>query len=97
LPIEAVYPGHGPIFRGLKDLIPERLKKQEQRAEKVLSFIKEEPLTVFQACQKLFPKQYEKEFGLTMSETVGQLDYLESIGLLKAEQGTNGIIYSVKA
>ncbi|MDC3414473.1 MBL fold metallo-hydrolase [Aquibacillus sp. 3ASR75-11] len=83
--ITTVYPGHGPYFSDVRNLIDIRLEKQEQRAGKVLSFLKEGGLTAFQVCALLFQKQMDKEFGLTMSETIGQLDYLEDQQKIRKE------------
>ncbi len=81
--IEKVYPGHGEIFEHVKPLITQRLKSQEARAAKVLTMIeKEESITAYQVCEKLFPRHIHSQFGLTMSETVGQLDYLEANQLI---------------
>ncbi|SDL64208.1 MBL fold metallo-hydrolase [Sediminibacillus halophilus] len=77
LGIHTVYPGHGPIFTEAESLIDKRLKKQEQRADRVREILEDGSKTAFQICERLFPNQIDKEFGLTMSETIGQLDYLE--------------------
>lgn len=75
-PINRVLPGHGVIFENAHELILDRFKKHEERAEKIRHFILEEHLTAFEICQKLFPQIYKREFGLTMSETIGHLDLL---------------------
>ncbi|KHE72185.1 MBL fold metallo-hydrolase [Halobacillus sp. BBL2006] len=75
--IGTVYPGHGKIFEGAHELICSRLKKQEERAEKVLNMFGDKSLSAYEVCKQLFPKHIETQFGLTMSETLGQLDYLE--------------------
>lgn len=82
--IGMVYPGHGNTFEGAHELIQKRLRKQEERAEKVRLMFKEGPMTAYEVCTKLFPKHIESQFGLTMSETIGQLDYLESTNQIKA-------------
>ncbi|HLR62479.1 MAG TPA: MBL fold metallo-hydrolase [Lentibacillus sp.] len=82
LNIQTVYPGHGEIFTNVGDLIPVRLQKQEQRANKVYDFLTAKTQTPFEICKQLFPKQYENQLSLTMSETIGQLDYLENQGLI---------------
>ncbi|WP_053219322.1 hypothetical protein [Virgibacillus senegalensis] len=46
--------------------------------------------TAFQVCERLFPNHIEKEFGLTMSETIGQLDYLEACGHIQ-RMNINGL------
>jgi glyoxylase-like metal-dependent hydrolase (beta-lactamase superfamily II) len=79
-PISLVYTGHGEEIFQLEELIEKRLTRQHERAMTVLNWLKEEPLTVFEICQRLFPSVYKRELMLTISETVGQLDYLTSIG-----------------
>ncbi|MBO1514670.1 MBL fold metallo-hydrolase [Metabacillus bambusae] len=76
LPISLVYAGHGENIDEVHKLIAYRLKQQSERAELVRSFLAVKPLTAFQACQTLFPTIYHKQLILTISETVGQLDYL---------------------
>ncbi|MFC4558735.1 MBL fold metallo-hydrolase [Virgibacillus kekensis] len=77
LDIRKVFPGHGKIFTDTAGMIPVRLEKQEQRAGKVHSLLEAKPQTVFELCRQIFPRQYEKQLDLTISETVGQLDFLE--------------------
>ncbi|MGP4074317.1 MBL fold metallo-hydrolase [Halobacillus sp. K22] len=83
--IHMVYPGHGETFQNTYDLVIQRLKKQEERAHKVLNMFEEERLCAYDVCRRLFPKHVESQFGLTMSETIGQLDYLEHINSLNVE------------
>ncbi|MCG3024469.1 hypothetical protein, partial [Escherichia coli] len=64
-------------MKEVSKLVSERLTKQRERAEKVYQLLKNKPMSAFDVCKFLFPSVYEKELGLTMSETVGQLDYLE--------------------
>jgi len=77
LGIKMVLPGHGDSFSDIELLIPDRLKKQEQRATKVHTMLAKKAQTPFQICRHIFPKHYETQLDLTMSETIGQLDYLE--------------------
>lgn len=79
-PISLVYTGHGEEVYQLSDLIEKRLTRQHERAMTVHNWLKEEQLTVFEICKRLFPSVYQRELMLTMSETVAQLDYLSSIG-----------------
>ncbi|WP_407268839.1 MBL fold metallo-hydrolase [Radiobacillus sp. PE A8.2] len=80
LEIDKVFPGHGSVINHPTALIYSRLEKQEARAAKVLAFVQETSATAFEVCQYLFPKQIDQQFGLTMSEAIGQLDYLEMEG-----------------
>ncbi|MGG0716598.1 MBL fold metallo-hydrolase [Robertmurraya massiliosenegalensis] len=75
-PMSLVYSGHGEEIIDKNEHIHNRLSRQHERAEKVKKMLEKEPLTIFEACQLLFPKVYERQLSLTMSETVGQIDYL---------------------
>jgi glyoxylase-like metal-dependent hydrolase (beta-lactamase superfamily II) len=79
-PIQMVYTGHGEEVFQLKELVEKRLVHQHERAMKVKNWLNEEEMTVFEICKRLFPTVYQRELMLTISETVGQLDYLASIG-----------------
>jgi glyoxylase-like metal-dependent hydrolase (beta-lactamase superfamily II) len=91
-PISIAYTGHGDEVHDVHSLIPKRLEKQEERAQKVQQFLEGKEMTIFEVCQRLFPSVYKKELVLTLSETLGQLDYLESLNRVsKIER--NGIYY----
>lgn len=77
MPIHLVYSGHGDDIYNTNELIEKTLLHQHNRAYKVKNWLEKEALTVFEACQRLFPKAYKQEFGLTISETVAQFDYLD--------------------
>ncbi|WP_059171046.1 MBL fold metallo-hydrolase [Bacillus sp. FJAT-27445] len=79
-PIGMVYTGHGANVSRLPELIERRLARQHDRAMNVRDMLKEGPKTVFDLCRRLFPAAYERELGLTLSETAGQVDYLLSLG-----------------
>ena len=95
-PISKVYSGHGGEIDGEKvsDLIRYRFERQHNRAMQVKSMLQEKPLTGFEVCQRLFPKVYRQEVDLTLSETVGQLDYLEDLGEIELEMQSGVILYS---
>ncbi|WP_088068284.1 MBL fold metallo-hydrolase [Gottfriedia luciferensis] len=92
LPITKLYTGHGEPVTDVKGLVESRLDKQKARADKVLEMIKKQPLTAFEVCQMLFPKIYQKQLSLTLSETIGQLDYLENLGFIRLSERNNGIL-----
>lgn len=92
LPITKLYTGHGEPVTDVKGLVEIRLEKQRARAEKVLAMIRKQPLTAFEVCQMLFPKIYEKQLSLTLSETIGQLDYLENLGYIRLDERNDGIL-----
>lgn len=95
LGISTVYPGHGNNITNLDELVPVQLKRQEQRASKVFQMLQDGMQTPFQLCQKLFPKQIDKQLDLTMSETTGQLDFLEDQGKVKKAMHDGVYYYEV--
>lgn len=76
MPIQLVYSGHGMEIHNKNELIQIRLTEQRNRAYNVRNWLEKEPLTVFEACRRLFTKSYEKQLLLTISETIAQFDYL---------------------
>ncbi|MFE6169598.1 MBL fold metallo-hydrolase [Viridibacillus arvi] len=91
LPIEVLYSGHGEEIRNVHELVKERLEKQHKRAMKVYGMLEGGPKTTFELNIELFPYAYEKELGLTLSETIGQLDYLIDEGLVKEKMNDKGV------
>ena len=96
LPISFVYAGHSERIDEPKELIQRRLASQHGRAMRVRSMLEEKPSTVFEICKKLFPKVYKKQLGLTLSETMAQIDYLLNIDAIVGEKREYGIVYDVK-
>ncbi|AJD91370.1 hypothetical protein JMA_20530 [Jeotgalibacillus malaysiensis] len=89
-----VYPGHGEPVSHVVELVKNRLKKQHERAMYVKSLIEYKETTAFEVCKQLFPNIYKKQLGLTLSETVGQLDYLIYNGeITAADMNGEAIIY----
>jgi len=91
LPIKVVYSGHGEEVYNVHELVTERLEKQHQRALKVLGLLDFEEKTVYELTKELFPYAYEKELGLTLSETIGQIDYFLEDGLIAERLDDAGI------
>jgi len=94
--IEKIYSGHGEVVQDVHPLIEYRLQRQHQRALHMLTLLGDETLTIFELTKRLFPKVYEKELGLTLSETIGQIDYLMDNALL-VEELHEGVKYYRKA
>ena len=88
LNVSTLYTGHGGEVHNVRELVEERLAKQQARALKVREFL-QEPRSVFDVTKILFAKIYKTQLGLTLSETLGQLDYLVDNGLatIKEENG----------
>ena len=94
--ISRILSGHGDDVVNVKQLIHERLQKQETRALKVLELLKEKPMTAFEVCVKLFPVLYKKQLPLTISETVGQLDFLAYNQQVMIDSSSTQWIYYAK-
>ena len=94
LEISKEYAGHGGELTQIESLIDERLEKQRQRALKVYDLL-DIPQTNFEMTTQLFERIYQQQLGLTLSETLGQFDYLVDQGMVEIEN-RNGIHYYKK-
>jgi glyoxylase-like metal-dependent hydrolase (beta-lactamase superfamily II) len=95
LKLNVVHPGHGDPFSFAHDLIRKRLKDQEARASHIEEAVQDRPLTVFELCVRLFPKMYEKQLGLVVSEVAGHLDLLLEDGRI-VMQNNDGLYFYTK-
>ncbi|MER3111941.1 MBL fold metallo-hydrolase [Bacillus altitudinis] len=93
LPIQTIYPGHGQLITSHHELIEERFKKQEKRANTMYQLLQRKEMTAFHLCRTLFPGLYEEALFLTMSETVGQLDVLLAAGHIEEVQKDGTLYY----
>jgi len=93
LDISIAYTGHGPEVKKVHELIRRRLSRQHERALQVREMLQGNRMTTFELTRKLFPAVYQKELGLTLSETTAQLDYLLSLGFAKKETDALGTAY----
>ncbi|WP_042223521.1 MBL fold metallo-hydrolase [Oceanobacillus manasiensis] len=83
LEISHLLPGHGEIFTNVSEVVQARFDKQEKRAAHVFELLQSGKHTAFQLCQSIFPTRYETQIDLTLSEVVGQLDYLQARGMIR--------------
>jgi len=97
LSVDIIYTGHGNEVRNAHELIESRLVKQRERALKVRAMMDDGSRTIFQLTQELFPAVYEKELGLTLSETIGQTDYLVDEGLVSETRDEGGVLHYEQA
>ena len=97
LPISLTLSGHGDDISDTHELIKHNLTRQHGRAMQVKQMLEVKPQTGFEICKQLFPRVYQRELGLTISETVGQLDYLELLGEIKKEEQNGSNLYSVNS
>lgn len=92
LPVETIYAGHGEPVKNVQALIKERLAQQHERAMKVYSMLADGPKTIFELTTTLFPEVYKKELGLTLSETIGQIDYLVDLAMVTESRQENSVL-----
>ncbi|WP_146548614.1 MBL fold metallo-hydrolase [Rummeliibacillus suwonensis] len=96
LPIDKIYSGHGSEITNVQELVRERLEKQHIRAMKVLKLLEERPKNIFQINVEIFPIPYKSQLGLTLSQTIGQIDYLLDQDLITEVKDENGVYWYAK-
>ncbi|MFE0504970.1 MBL fold metallo-hydrolase [Peribacillus butanolivorans] len=85
LNVELVFSGHGMIIENPVDLLKERIKEIDEKANKYISIIKSGISTASGIAQLRYKEKYEKQFFNIMSEIIGYLDYLELQGEINKE------------
>jgi DNA-binding transcriptional ArsR family regulator len=80
LPARLVLGGHGdPIFDHVA-LIDERLRLHQRRARKILSMLRERPLSAYEIALRMWGNVAVTQAFLTISEVLGHLDLLVEEG-----------------
>ncbi|MEH7010933.1 MBL fold metallo-hydrolase [Neobacillus niacini] len=85
LNVEIVFSGHGIIIENPVDLLTERIKEIDEKANKYINIIKSGISTASGIAQLRYKEKYEKQFFNIMSQIIGYLDYLESQGKINKE------------
>ncbi|MGN4124733.1 MBL fold metallo-hydrolase [Lysinibacillus sphaericus] len=91
LPVNTMYTGHGANLENIPYLIDKRLQRQHQQSLKVLELLGDDQLTVVQITQRLYPAIFQHKLGLTLSKTLGHLDYLEANHLVTSMKNDEGV------
>lgn len=91
LPVKKMYTGHGADLENIPDLINKRLVRQQQQSMKVLDLLGEAELTAVQMTERLYPAIFRRQLGLTISKTLGHLDYLEANDFITSEKNEAGV------
>ncbi|HEX6593768.1 MAG TPA: MBL fold metallo-hydrolase [Bacillota bacterium] len=95
LDAQYVIPSHGKPFYGANERIEEIVDHHEERLHETLEIIQKQDVTVYEACQHLFPKSltiHEQRFAI--GETLAHLDYLRYAGECQREW-RNGLWFYV--
>ena len=97
LPVTLIHPGHGEEVRDIRKLVTKRIGQQRERAHAVLDMLSDGPKTIYELTKRLFPHAYERELGLTLSETIGQTDWLVAEGLATEIRDGDGVLHYEQA
>lgn len=91
LPVNIMYTGHGANLEDIPYLIDKRLERQHHQSMKVYELFSGDELTVVQMTKRLYPSIFQHQLGLTLSKTLGHLDYLEANNLVVSEKNNEGV------
>lgn len=92
-PIDLILPGHGPGFTDHVELIDERFRLHERRANKLYDLIAERPRSGYELAQALWGNVAVTQAYLTLSEALGHVDVLISEGRVAEHFDEDGIAY----
>ncbi|WP_232699847.1 MBL fold metallo-hydrolase [Brevibacillus daliensis] len=90
--VKMVFSGHGEPILNHRKLIMERLQKTWDRTADIRRYLHDGPKTAFELAALLFPKLYLKELPLVISETLGHIDLLVTVGQIKVDN-REGVLY----
>jgi glyoxylase-like metal-dependent hydrolase (beta-lactamase superfamily II) len=85
LPIDLVLPGHSTPFTAHRKVIDSLFQFYERRQSKLRAVLRLRPLTVYEAMQALFPLSHSFELFLMISETLGNLELIETRDQIKRD------------
>jgi glyoxylase-like metal-dependent hydrolase (beta-lactamase superfamily II) len=91
--IDLILPGHGPGFTDHVELIDERFRLHERRADKLFKLIAERPRSGYELAQALWGNVAVTQAYLTLSEALGHVDVLISEGRVAEHFDDEGIAY----
>ena len=92
--ISKLYTGHGENLVEINQLIATRIEKDKHRAMEVLELLST-PKNVFELTMTVYAQVFKEQLGLTLSKTIGYLDFLENVGAVKIEE-KDGVNYYVR-
>jgi len=93
--LEVVYAGHGEPVEDYRNLIGERMRMHERRANKLHALIAERPRNAYELAQEMWGNVAVTQAFLTLSEVLGHLDLLIEEG--RARESEAGGVVSFQA
>jgi glyoxylase-like metal-dependent hydrolase (beta-lactamase superfamily II) len=91
LELEVVYAGHGEPVEDYRDLIDERMRMHERRANKLHALIAERPRNAYELAQEMWGNVAVTQAFLTLSEVLGHVDLLIEEGRA-GESEADGVV-----
>lgn len=92
--VNVVYPGHLEPFSNVKDVISKMKKRVEKMKGKVYEIISQQPMTLFDIGQKLYPHIPDEYWSFKFSEAQGYIDLLERENLVRKIEKDSVIYYT---
>jgi glyoxylase-like metal-dependent hydrolase (beta-lactamase superfamily II) len=93
LPARLVLPGHGHEMTDLAARVDEILLHHDERADKVLALVKDQPATIFDLVGKVWENLPPQSTHLAVREIIGHLVLLERAGLVHHHSEDGALIY----
>ncbi len=87
LELEAVLPGHGPAFKGHRELLDGLFAFYGVRQEKLMTRLAQSPASIFELLPTLFPRRDPGRLVLMLSEVLANVEVLEDLGRVTALDG----------
>lgn len=87
-----VWTGHGAEIHDLQKIVRQRIRFHQRRAEYILDMLASRAMTAFEIAQAIFGTRVGFDVFLSLSETIGHLDWLEEQGKIQSED-RNGVAY----
>lgn len=82
-PVERAYTGHGREITNFSHRIERTLYHIEEKAKRIVSALSDGKKTASQIAEQIHSTSYESQFPFVMSDIIGHLDRLESLGIVK--------------
>jgi glyoxylase-like metal-dependent hydrolase (beta-lactamase superfamily II) len=89
--VSVVYAGHGEPIEDHRELIDERFRMHDRRAEKLYGLIVDRPRNAYELAQAMWGNVAVTQAFLTISEVLGHVDLLIDAGRV-AEHETDGVV-----
>ncbi|MGM8213274.1 hypothetical protein ACLIBH_10905 [Virgibacillus sp. W0430] len=94
--VAVVFPGHGEMIQDVQALITQRLTRIQNKSEKIKALINDFQRTAAHIARTLYKNRFETLFPLVMSEIIGHLNRLESLGEITKEKLDGKWVYRSK-